>query len=473
MKNCIPKSFRLFGRAVASVRHEMWVSVQVLLLVTLLLALVMWLAEKGEQPGAFETYPDTVLWAFMWYFGDPGKFADYEPVTLVGRNLGLVIALVKIAIFAVPAGLVANGFRNAISKDLYDTKLDTYRKRMHKAFRRSANKTLREYLNIQKSEVDDKLETLNMVPQRIPVTRMQVRQGMEIKDIFEVCNRFSEFRLKNLAEAKSVEEASDERFVVEHFPLNTSYGCCINRHSNVTIVSPSNFADLGVGWFTYYLAKLGGFNYVSKEIEVDPDELDSFYNMSPEPFYNKKKRTEYSKKDKDALKMLDKKERLRKDFLADLTLLANRGNESWIIVITEHLMNSFNQTDFHFSDALKDGAQPTVADRQRYETLYKEFADVMQAEFNLSATAQSVRYPLLKNNLAYRLRKDGVECNCFVLRPSSHLINFDTKRLLVAFRMAQVISLHLDNGKGIEEKDVKDLSATGFGYIEKIKEVHY
>jgi hypothetical protein len=105
-------------------------------------------------------------------------------------------------------------------------------------------------------------------------------------------------------------------------------------------------------------------------------------------------------------------------------------------------------------------------DKQRYETFYKEFATVMEAEFALSATPQSARYPLMKNNLAYRLGQEGIAYNAFVLRPSSHLMNFDTKRLVVALRMAQVISQQLDSGKGINEADVKDFATTGFGYKE-------
>ena len=41
--------------------------------------------------------------------------------------------------------------------------------------------------------------------------------------------------------------------------------------------------------------------------------------------------------------------------------------------------------------------------------------------------------------------------------PSSELMNFNDRKLLIAFRMAQLISEQLDGGKGIEDDDVKDL----------------
>ena len=64
------------------------------------------------------------------------------------------------------------------------------------------------------------------------------------------------------------------------------------------------------------------------------------------------------------------------------------------------------------------------------------------------------------------IMQEGMACNAFVLRPSSHLMNFDTRRMVVALRMAQVISQQLDDGRGVREADVKDFATTGFGYKE-------
>jgi hypothetical protein len=73
----------------------------------------------------------------------------------------------------------------------------------------------------------------------------------------------------------------------------------------------------------------------------------------------------------------------------------------------------------------------------------------------------------MKSNLAYRLQKEGLDVNAFVLRPSSHMMVFDTMKLAYAYRMARIISDVLDNGKGIEKYDVEDLATPAFGYAEK------
>ena len=55
-------------------------------------------------------------------------------------------------------------------------------------------------------------------------------------------------------------------FAVEHFTVNRPYGCCIDRGSKITIISPSSLVDPCSGNFAYYLALIGGFNYISREI---------------------------------------------------------------------------------------------------------------------------------------------------------------------------------------------------------------
>lgn len=133
-------SFRLFWRAVKSTRHEMWISLQVLVATTLVLSLALYLVEHNAQPDIFRNYWDALLWSSMGYIGDPGEFATYTPITFWGRILKIACAIVNIAIFAVPAGLVAGGFSDAIADDKRNRELDEMRRRLEKAFRRKQDK---------------------------------------------------------------------------------------------------------------------------------------------------------------------------------------------------------------------------------------------------------------------------------------------------------------------------------------------
>ena len=101
-------SFILFGRAFKNAKSDFWVSIQVLLVVTVILTIVFYLAEHRAQPEEYRTPLDALVWAATRYIGDPGNFAGNGPVTLIGRYVDTIIGIMDILIFAVPAGLVAN-----------------------------------------------------------------------------------------------------------------------------------------------------------------------------------------------------------------------------------------------------------------------------------------------------------------------------------------------------------------------------
>ena len=460
---------RLFKTAFRNTRRQIFVSGIFLVAITCVLTVILYLAESRVDPNF--SFWDAFIWPYEKYLGDPGKVVDDPLMSPIGKFIGTLVGIMGVAIFAVPAGLIGSGLTDAMDEEKREDELNGFRRRMQKAFRRSANKGLREYLNALPDGGGEAMKALNIVPQRIKVAKMQTRQGMDMNDIIDTCNKFDEFRLKNLADAHSDEDDAEDRFVIEHFPLNRSYGCFVNRGSKVTIVSTGSFDEVGMGWFTYYLAKMGGFNYLSKELEVDTDELDSFYNLSEKPLYDKKPLSAYDeKKDKEVVEILEKKQARRDDFFADLRCAISSpsggGQEetSWVIIITEHLKTKENQTDFHFAYSQKGGANASINDMETYQHLFEQFDAAMKTGFGLDSVISSPRYPLLKKNLGYAIRKDIANTNVFVLRPSSELVNFNDRKLAIAYRMATVISQQLDGGRGIQPDDVKDFKETGFGY---------
>lgn len=82
------------------------VSALVLVLILLTLASgLMYFAEHDAQPEVFSTLPETFWWSTMMMAGEFGT----PPVTVLGRLLGVVIALLGIGLFALPAGIIASG----------------------------------------------------------------------------------------------------------------------------------------------------------------------------------------------------------------------------------------------------------------------------------------------------------------------------------------------------------------------------
>ena len=450
-------SLALFGQAFKNAKNDFWVSIQVLLVATFVLALIFYFVEHTAQPEEYKSPWDAFVWAITRYIGDPGHFAGDGPVTLVGRYVDTLIGILKILIFAVPAGLVANGFRKAMDDEKRRLYMEDIRLRIKKAFGRTHHKNLEDYLDSKPefSELKSSKSFHWFAPQKVSIARLQVR-GLKLSDIIDAVNQFPEFRLKNMATAMSSEDQPEDRLVVEHYPLNTDYGCMIDRKSNITIVATSSYTEVGTGWFAYYLAKLGGFNYICKEIDIDRDEPESFYAMPSHIKVNDITEEEMRKDEKkyrEELKLVDKKRKSREQFLADLKQLCEGGNK-WCVMLLAHIKNQVNAVDLHINHCRKDGQDSTVNDMEAYNNMLNDMQIKMRDDFQLTAE-ESTRYPLMLSNLAYKLKKDGCDVNGFTIRVSYDILCFDSRIHAIMYRMASVLNNNL-HGRGSLEMDEED-----------------
>ena len=91
------RSFRILQEAFVSKGKELFISLQFLVIVTLMLSFVLFFYEHDAQPEIYSNGISSVVWAFAQYIGDPGSFADTPPVTFVGRIIACIIGLLGIA----------------------------------------------------------------------------------------------------------------------------------------------------------------------------------------------------------------------------------------------------------------------------------------------------------------------------------------------------------------------------------------
>ena len=73
--------------------------------------------ENKEQPDVYNNGWKAVVWAFNQYIKDPGGLANTPPISMVGKLIAVAIGILKIAIFAVPAGLIGSGFLQAVNAE--------------------------------------------------------------------------------------------------------------------------------------------------------------------------------------------------------------------------------------------------------------------------------------------------------------------------------------------------------------------
>jgi len=108
----------LFGRTIRAKREELIVSVIGILILLVLASSLMYFVENEAQPESFPSIPEAMWWgvATLTTVG----YGDIHPITPVGKLLGGVTALLGIAMFALPTGILSSGFGEELRRRRHD-----------------------------------------------------------------------------------------------------------------------------------------------------------------------------------------------------------------------------------------------------------------------------------------------------------------------------------------------------------------
>lgn len=108
------ESLRLVTDVFRAKRHELTIVLTIELFLLVTFSSVMYLAEHRAQPEMFSSIP-----ASMW-FGivtmTTVGYGDVSPVTTLGKFAAASLALVGVAMFALPTGIIAAGFGQQLQK---------------------------------------------------------------------------------------------------------------------------------------------------------------------------------------------------------------------------------------------------------------------------------------------------------------------------------------------------------------------
>ncbi len=96
----------------------------VMLLLVVLTASLGYLFEHEAQPDKFENIPQSIYWAVIT-LASVG-YGDISPVTPMGRMMTIVLALLGIGIFAIPAALLSSAFSDQLRIDRENLRNDLY-----------------------------------------------------------------------------------------------------------------------------------------------------------------------------------------------------------------------------------------------------------------------------------------------------------------------------------------------------------
>ena len=399
------KSFNLLSDAIREKRHELIVAMQFLIVITVILSLVLFFAEHDAQPDVYDNGAVSVMWAFAQYIGDPGQFADTPPVTVVGRIIACIVGLLGIAIVAVPTGIIGAGFTDAIENRNHKEEVENDAAKLRNGFERKLDRPI----------------GIQVVPPFASVEDLKARLGMKADSLQEAVNHGPGFRIVNLAGTIPTDGDTyvNDRIAIEHYPQNRPYGCCIDRDSRVTIVSPSNMIDPGLTHFCFYLAYIGGFNYISREVgERAP--YKSFYAFKSEDVV-------------DGLK----------EYNTDLQKLMDRdGAWSLTIVVASGANEPPYPTNIHLNiggpkgDERTSGDDLFIKDGETYEAFYHFLEQKVADDLNLTVDHQKY-HNNNSSNVFLRKLKFKDDANHIIMRIEWKQVLWSQKRLVLARDIAE------------------------------------
>ena len=431
----IPNAFVFFGRAFKNAKKDFWVSIQVLFWVSIILSVIFYVVEHAAQPEEYPNWWQAIVWTFTRYIGDPGKFSGKGPITLTGRHIDTIIGILKILIFAVPAGLFANGFRKAMEDDKREKHMQECREKIWKSFRRQQTKKT----------------FYRVAPRHMSLITLKAKKNMKEDDLVDMVNRFDEFRLRNLATSQTANEHPQDRLVIEMLPLNeqtvdgfpivrTTYGIKIDRQSNVTIVAPTAATENSIGHIAYYLAQFGGFNYISREFVTDLDDPVSYYTIAGKE---------------------DEWESPLKDYLNDIKQLSiGQGHWNLFLVAADNV----HDTQFHFVHKCNDkcSVAQTTLDEARLMAMYDDFAKTMEETYQLHSDMDVKYKPVGSKNIGVLIGA-GTENNAFSLRISYSVITWEDRWTPIVVDMAKAFKHHFETPERQEWAENKAWKEEGLG----------
>lgn len=399
------KSFSLLTDSIAEKRKELLVSMQFLVVITVILSLMLFFAEHDAQPDVYDNGAVSILWAFAQYIGDPGQLAETPPVTGFGRIIACIVGLLGIAIVAVPTGIIGAGFTEAIEKRNHQKDIEENRAKLRNGFERKLDRPTGFQVVVPFRSIDD----------------LGVRLDMTTNEIKEAVKDSEGYRMVNLAATiPTTDDYVPDRIAVEHYPLNRSYGCCIDRGSRLTIVAPSNMIDPGLTHFCFYLAMIGRFNYISREVgERAP--YKSFY----------------------AFNSTDDVENLE-EYAADLKKLTNRkGAWTLTVLVASGALDPPYPTQVHLNiggakgDTRHSGDDLFVKDGNTYGKFLDSLSAKLKTDLGLATDHQQYHST---DSQKHFLRKIALsdDANHIVMRIEWKQLLWSQKRLLLAQSIANI-----------------------------------
>jgi len=107
-------AMRTMGRVLRNKKEELGLTIFIVMLLLIIASSLMYFVESPAQPDAFSSIPAAMWWgvATLTTVG----YGDVIPQTALGKTLGMIISVLGIGLFALPAGILGSGFFEEFSR---------------------------------------------------------------------------------------------------------------------------------------------------------------------------------------------------------------------------------------------------------------------------------------------------------------------------------------------------------------------
>lgn len=102
------RALQAIWQVVRGKREELGMAAMLMVMILVVAASLMYMAEGDVQPKAFSSIPATLWWGIMTL--TTVGYGDVYPITVLGKLTAAVIAVAGIGLFALPAGIVGSAF---------------------------------------------------------------------------------------------------------------------------------------------------------------------------------------------------------------------------------------------------------------------------------------------------------------------------------------------------------------------------
>lgn len=105
---------KTLGEVLRSKAGDLAVAFFILFIVLIFASSLMYYAEHQAQPEIFSSIPSSMWWGVITL--TTIGYGDTYPITVLGKIIGAVVAVIGIAVYAIPTGIMASAFTEQLRK---------------------------------------------------------------------------------------------------------------------------------------------------------------------------------------------------------------------------------------------------------------------------------------------------------------------------------------------------------------------